>query len=263
VTSAETWAARLASGEPIPERVGVVVAHPDDETLWSGSLLPRLENGLLIHITDGAPDDMEDAHRLGFQTRSSYARTRENEIRTALRVLGADVARRSYRIRDKCAAEDLHALHLRLMRDLKGADLVISHPYEGGHPDHDAAAWAVAAACRGLGRQAPSKLEFACYHELEGERVFGRFWPGPPEHERPIAGPERTRLAEAVAAHGTQVDVIGDWVPTRELWRAAPEYDFGAPPAPDRALYDRFGWEMTSTRFCALARVAEADLAPC
>ena len=39
------WPARLASGECIGERVAIVVAHPDDETLFCGTLLARLDAG--------------------------------------------------------------------------------------------------------------------------------------------------------------------------------------------------------------------------
>lgn len=252
------WARRLASGAPIGERVAIVVAHPDDETLWTGSLLPRLRDGLLIHVTDGAPRDMEDAAALGFVDRDAYREAREAEIVEALERLGADVEHRRYLVPDKEAALALPALADRLAGDLRGAAVVITHPYEGGHPDHDACAWAVARACGRLGGHAPARVEFACYHLRDGERRFGLFWPGPEEHERRFDVPERERVAAAIATHRTQAAVIGGWTPEREMWRAAPEYDFAAPPPPGRALYDGFGWEMTSERFSALAREAGA-----
>ena len=38
---ADGWARRLASGDAIDARFAIVVAHPDDETLWTGALLAR------------------------------------------------------------------------------------------------------------------------------------------------------------------------------------------------------------------------------
>ena len=84
----EAWARRFAAGDPVGERVVVVVAHPDDETLWAGALLGRLQNALLIHLTDGAPADGADAHRLGFASRDAYAAARAAELDTALVALG-------------------------------------------------------------------------------------------------------------------------------------------------------------------------------
>ena len=80
---AHAWAARLASGAPMAERVTLVVAHPDDETLFAGPLLGRLGDGVLIHLTDGAPADMADARRLGFATREEYVATRAAELDAA------------------------------------------------------------------------------------------------------------------------------------------------------------------------------------
>ncbi len=53
----EAILARLAAGGPIAERVMIVVAHPDDETIGLGAQLRRFEDALLVHVTDGAPRD--------------------------------------------------------------------------------------------------------------------------------------------------------------------------------------------------------------
>jgi N-acetylglucosamine malate deacetylase 2 len=244
------WPAKLATGAPVPERVAIVVAHADDETLWTGSLLPRLGDALLIHLTDSAPEDMTDAHRLGLSSREDYAALREAELRQALVALQATPDRLSYAIPDQGAAEHLSTLADRLAQDCAGAVVIVTHPYEGGHPDHDAAAHACRQAADRLG---VPLVEFACYHEADGERQFGRFWPGPPEHSRPLLPDERERVAAALAAHASQRAVFGDYVPDAERWRDAPAYDFTAPPPPGTSLYDRFGWAMTSARFRQLA----------
>lgn len=242
------WPARLAGGERIAERVAIVVAHPDDE-LFCGALLARLDDAVLIHVTDGAPTDMHDALRLGFATREDYAAARAAELEAALDALAFTGERQRYGVRDKEAVFALDHIVARLRLDLAGAAVVITHPYEGGHPDHDTCALAVARAAT-----APV-VEFACYHEVDGDRRFGRFLPGTAEQTRALSSDESERIVRALQAHATQSAVFGRWHPTEERWRTAPRYDFAAPPS-GPALYNRFGWELTAARWCELASAA-------
>ena len=241
--AAEAWAERFATGDPIGERVVVVVAHPDDETLWAGALLGRLDDGLLIHLTDGAPADGADARRLGFTSRGAYAAARSAELDAALAALAYRGTRRGYGLRDQEAVIALDAMTERLTTDLAGAAAVVTHPYEGGHPDHDAAALAVR---RAADRVGAAVVEFACYHKREADRVFSAFWPGAAEHARALLPAECGRIDAALRAHASQSHVFGEWRPTHERWRAAPLYDFAASPPPDAALYDDYGWTMTT-----------------
>ena len=250
MSDAAAWAARLAGGAPIAEPVAVVVAHPDDETLWTGALLARLSNATLIVLTDGAPEDMGDAHRLGFATREAYARARVGELDRALDALGFAGRLIRYEVPDQQAVHNLAAIAARLAGDLAGAPCVVTHPYEGGHPDHDAAACAVSRA------GAPATVEFACYAQFDGQREFARFvtdteWPG---LTRLLDPAERSRVANALAEHRSQSSVFGDWRPTHERWRPAPRYRFDRPPPGEACLYDGFGWSLTSARWREHAR---------
>ncbi len=250
--TAHDWAERLASGEPIDAPVALVVAHPDDETLWAGAALNRLRDLTLILVTDGAPEDMGDAHRLGFATRQDYAHARADEFARALDALEVTPRLIRYEVRDKAAVRHLPMIFDRLRSDLAGAELVITHPYDGGHPDHDAAALAVSRAAR-----APV-VEFACYAQVDGTRVFGWVVPNAacPEQVRPLDQADRARVDAALAGYATQAHVFGDWRPEVERWRAAPAYDFTRPPPGEGALYDRFGWALTSNRWRAIAAEA-------
>ena len=227
----------------------MVVAHPDDESLWLGTVLTRMPNATLIHLTDGAPEDMRDAVRLGFATREDYAAARAREIDAALVSLGVSPRRTAYGFVDQSLAHRLPELMARLRGDLAAMSAVVTHPYEGGHPDHDAAAFAVRAAFPG------EIAEFACYHRAGGERIQGRFWPdaAAPEQIRALHVEERERVHRAIATHATQQDAIGGWRPSDERWRTAPAYDFAAPPSPGAALYDDWSWELTSAMWRDLA----------
>jgi LmbE family N-acetylglucosaminyl deacetylase len=117
---------------------------------------------------------------------------------------------------------------------------VFTHPFEHGHPDHDAAALAVALACRRLGASAPRHFEFASYHLGAAGRVFGSFRPGsgPAGIEIALTPAERARKRQALACFKTQAAIIA-WFPlASEPLRPAPDYDFLQAPGP--ALYEHF-----------------------
>ncbi|EYD76962.1 LmbE-like protein [Rubellimicrobium mesophilum DSM 19309] len=130
---------RLARHETIPERVVVVVAHPDDEVLAAGSRMDRMEDLTVIHITDGSPRDMQDARREGL-TREDYAALRRREVAAAMDALDADPELLCYWHPDKESILHGPAILDQLTEDLRGAAFVITHAYEHGHPDHDTAA---------------------------------------------------------------------------------------------------------------------------
>lgn len=241
---------RLARGERIAERVVVVVAHPDDEVLAAGSRMDRMEDLTVVHITDGSPEDMEDARRLGFGSREDYAAARRREVVAAMEALGAEAELLCYWHPDKESILHGAAILEQLVEELDGAAAVITHAYEHGHPDHDTAALCVSLAVarlRASGRPAPEVFEFPIYAVLGGQPVFGRFVPlrAAPETVLPMTAADRARRNAALAAYGSQRGVLafaGDW---EERLRPAPPYDFRRPALNGVAWYDRHGWVMT------------------
>jgi len=171
--------AALSSAEALLERLGtggrevldcrdviVVVAHPDDETIALGGQLGRMRGIRIIHVTDGAPFDMADALACGFSTREDYANARRRELEEAMALAGVGPDRLlSLGLPDQTAPRNLAAAARRLSEMFGGGGVrtVLTHCYEGGHPDHDATAFAVRAACRllalpgGRGRRRDSR----------------------------------------------------------------------------------------------------------
>lgn len=266
---ADDVAARLAADARIDEPVAVVVAHPDDETLGAGSRLRRLRRLTLVHVTDGAPRNLGDARRAGYATAAEYAAQRRDELLAALRTLHATPRRMlACDTPDQQASWHLAKVARRLAEDLAGVHAVVTHAYEHGHPDHDATAFAVHAACallRRAGAAAPAIVELAGYHLRDGDAVYGRFWPDPHciEHVAPLTARQRQRKADALACFATQREVIARF-PLGERFRAAPVYDFTVAAPPGAALYDRIDWGMAADgwREHAAEAIAALGLTP-
>jgi N-acetylglucosamine malate deacetylase 2 len=235
----------IEMGGEIDGKVVVVLAHPDDESASAGGLLQRVADPHLIYLTDGAPRDLGDARRKGFGDWQGYAAHRKRELRSALDALGVDRTPLFLDCPDKEALEQLEALVGRLAAELEGADAVVSHAYEHGHPDHDTAALAVALARRRLGSNAPPAFEFAGYHLGSEGPVYGQFWGGGGTQLR-LTPAELGRKRAAIAIYASQRETLELFPLQPERFRAAPDYDFARAAPPGRALYDLYGWAITS-----------------
>ena len=243
---------------PIEWPTVVVIAHPDDETLAMAGRLATFERLTIVQLTDGAPSDGIDANRLGFTDPVSYSAERENETQRALAVLGLDCPRLCLGVVDQQSVFRISELVQAVEVSLGGATLVFTHSYEGGHPDHDTAAFVVQWACARMaaaGRHPPSRFEFASYHHRDGQMTTGQFWPeaDQPEIAVVLDGQAHALKRRALAEYGTQSDVIRGFCTAIERYRTAPHYDFSGPPPPGLAQYDLFGWSITAARWRARA----------
>jgi len=242
-------------------------AHPDDETVALGARLHRLQSPLLVHVTDGAPRNLDDSTAHGFGSLADYRRHREQELTCALQLAGLERARRiRLGIPDQESCLGLQSLTRDLRRLLlrHRPQVVFTHPYEGGHPDHDACAFAVHRAVGSLeatGRRPPVIVEAAFYHRGQQGMETGRFLPHSDQTEEislPLSEEERRRREALLACFSSQRDILQCFPADRELFRIAPRYDFHQPPHEGPVFYDQHSWGMTSRHFCELAREADA-----
>jgi N-acetylglucosamine malate deacetylase 2 len=253
--------------ETPPPASMLVFAHPDDEIVAVGARLGRFRSAVFVHVTDGAPRNEQDSRAHGFATPDDYRRRREEELCGALDMAGlASASRIHLRIPDQEASFHLPQL-TRTLRQLfldRRPDVVFTHPYEGGHPDHDACAFAVRRAGQSMrrnGLSAPLIVESAFYHAGPHGIETGCFLPHPESTSEiccVLACQEKERKKALLACFASQQETLRCFTAEHERFRVAPQYDFHCPPHSGQLFYEHYPWGMTSEQFCELARQADA-----
>jgi N-acetylglucosamine malate deacetylase 2 len=241
----------------------IVAPHPDDETIGAGIWLARnAHRGItVVHLTDGSPRDLKFARAAGFRSQREYARARRRELRTALRLLEPNRVRlRRFGYLDQECSLHLTDLIGRLaaLIDRCRPALVLSPAYEGGHPDHDSAALAVAAA-RGITRTRFQHREFALYHAgPDGEMVTGdflEFGDVPVEVER-LTAAEQDQKRTMLGSFASQQEILRHFGVSEERFRDAPAYSFSRPPRAGTLLYERWNFGISGEEWRSRAREA-------
>lgn len=246
----------------------VVSAHPDDEVIGLGAQIPRLKNATFIHTTDGAPDNMKDADSFGIHSKEEYKMKRYAEFCNALSAAGVSMP--------SCVelgyTDQQSSLYLTRLTndfvDILGTlkpEVIITHPYEGGHPDHDSTAFAVHSACALLKRKGadiPVHLEFSSYHSDNGRMSTFDF----------LSRKDCTKIIVSLSEEdqqlkkklfdcfNTQKNVLQYFPVNIECFRDAPAYDFTSPPHQGKLYYEYFDWGMNGALWRRLAKEAIYEL---
>lgn len=255
-----------SSGAPL--RLLVIVAHPDDEALGAGALLARYPDAMIAHLTDGGGMDDVSAQARGFANRGEYAAARRAEVVAALTLIGIPSERvRCLGIPDGDAGRRLveccHRI-MGLMDDVQ-PDVVLTHPYEGGHSDHDTVAFGVqlaAGVLRREGGKSPIVLELTSYHNNNGERVRGRFLPRVGQRVKTVVldAAARLRKAQMLSRFTTQLNVVEKFPIAVERFRVAPRYLFTEAPHDGPLDYELRCLRFTGDEWRAQAAVALEQL---
>jgi LmbE family N-acetylglucosaminyl deacetylase len=240
-------------------KIAILAAHPDDETIGASVLLAHHPSARIIYLTDGAPRDPRFWSPAVQGSREHYAEVRREEARTALAFAGIPFNGVSWLgavdqeaiFQTKVLTEALVDLLIR-----EPVDCLLTHAYEGGHPDHDAAALIASNALNIFPAcKPPQLLEMTSYHAENGSCVTGKFLHPDPASAAAfdLSHSDRERKHHMIAAYDSQRLVLENFPIQTEWVRRAPRYDFAQPPHQGKLWYECMGWPMTGARWRELA----------
>ncbi|MGD9765053.1 MAG: PIG-L family deacetylase [Candidatus Binatia bacterium] len=239
----------------------IVVAHPDDEVVGFAAGLQEWPTAHLAFLTDGAPRDPA-YFSTPSASREAYAARRRAEALAAAARLGVGSAAVHF-----FAAVDMESYRdlPRLERELTAlaADqrpgVIWSPAYDGGHPDHDVAAYLAARLAR---RCAAAHFQFALYCDRDGLEPF-TFAAGEAGVERRLSPSQEVFKRGLIAVYASQAAVLGQFACDRERYREAWPHDFGVRPGPAPTLYERWGWPVRAEALIDAFAALEAGCACC
>jgi LmbE family N-acetylglucosaminyl deacetylase len=247
----------------------IFAAHPDDEIIGLGGILPQMKEVVtIVHVTDGSPGHLRDARAAGFSSKEEYAAARRAEALAALQLAGVSEHQQQWwEIGDQEASFRLTELTLRvaeLLNTLRPAR-IFTHPYEGGHPDHDATAFAVHSARELLLKQLADVAdlwEFTSYHAGSSEMKTSEFLPFPESTVLHIELEEEARALkrDMFNCFPTQREMLARFPISPERFRQAPFYNFIVEPHPGKLFYEQFDWGIDGPHWRKLAAEAQRRL---
>jgi len=243
----------------------VLAAHPDDETIGASVLLARSHDPVVIYLTDGAPRDAKLWSTDFHGSRDEYAFMRRAEAMRALSCAGVTEEQTQW-----LGAPDQDAIFhsselvgkLAEVMTRVEVDLVVTHPYEGGHPDHDAAALVARQAVAQFGENAPILLEMTSYHARQTRCVTGEFLQPKAADEIcfQLTEEDRQRKRKMFESYASQRPVLSAFDATQERWRKGPNCDFSRPPHEGKLWYECMDWPTTGEKWRAVAAASMAEL---
>ncbi len=251
-----------------PGPIAIVVAHPDDESVGVGGQLDRLTGAIIVLVTNGAPDNFIGAQRAGFSTDAAYAQARRHEFQSAMAAAG--IPQRNLvalGIKDQEVAYCIPDLATRLAGQFVAhqIEMVLTHAFEGGHPDHDATSFAVQAACillKRAGRCPPLIIEMPFYHRDSGMDVYQLFRCSDGVRETRIALTyrQRSRKRRLLDFYVSQSVPLAHFSVCEEAFRLAPRHDFRSPPGDGSTYYEEYRLGMTREEWHKTAAAAAKEL---
>lgn len=215
-TTAQEWTGRAEWGEvplwdPLgagrPERVVVVAAHPDDESLGAGGVIATVR-AAGIPVTLVVATAGEHSHpRSPTMTVTALAQQRRREAERAWAALGGDADELTvWDLPDGSLTTHDKELTGRLVAVIgDGRATLLLAPYlEDGHPDHDALGRVAQRAAYRTGATLLHYPVWLWHHADPGEVPWGRL------RRVALTASDRNAKARAIACHRSQVAPLSD-----------------------------------------------------
>jgi LmbE family N-acetylglucosaminyl deacetylase len=251
-------------------RTLLIAAHPDDETIGAAIRISHTPGIRIVHVTEGSSPNPCDAFAAGFRSREEYAAARRGEAVRALALAGVPrQAVTNLYFTDQRVSFELEHLTQRTLALFEEfqPQVVLTHPYEGGHPDHDSIAYACRMAKRLYqlenARARLDLIEFTSYHAESGGINVYSFLPSQHcmEERNQLNAHERELKLRMLREFRSQQRTLAPFMlPEVEVFRRAPEYDFRRAPHAGRLFYEHFDWGMDGPTWRDLAHDAEMRL---
>lgn len=245
-------------------RCSVIVAHSGDEIIGAGGLISRLREVTVLHVT-GSP--------FGKQPPEADVAAQNDDARTSACISALALANVASNRVVELGVSDIRQPHslAALAREITGflqrfrPEIVLTHPYDGGHPDHDATAFATHAAMRLIqnnGFEPPVLFEIALHPSKDGQKRELDFFPSPWRETTTFVLDEKTRNLKRRMFDCVDIEegTLKGTILNLERYRRSPDYDFSIAPNAGKPAYESFDPEMTGVRWQALARQASAEL---
>lgn len=253
-------------------RCVVIVAHPDDDVVGAGGLISRLEDVTVLHITDGVSKVSKNVPASNTDSGDSFeaAPALRLESRTALAIANVPPEQIvEFGLSTQQAPFELAELTRRIAAFLMqiAPDIVLTNPYEGGDPDHDATAFATHAALRLMrekGFEPPSIFEIAMYPTPDGGKRVLDFLPSEAAEVTTLLLDKKARdlKRQMFDCFKTRPDLQRENSFGRERFRKPPRYNFAAPPNGGKLNYERVAPGVNCDEWQQLVRKAWSELFP-
>ncbi len=251
-----------------PPRCSVIVAHAADEIFGAGCLISKLMDVTILHATEGVgveldpsgprllPNDISEQLHRECVAALALAHVPENKI--------VDFSLQQYAL-----PQNLTFITRKIKSFLQESqpDIILTHPYEGGHPDHDAIAFATHAALRILnenGFKPPALFEMALYPSGEPIAKVPEFLSRMESESTTLLLDQQSQQLKQRMYNclRTQLDLAVASPSNFERFRRPPDYDFTRLPHEGKLHYERFDWALSPGEWHALSTRALLQLFP-
>jgi len=216
-------------------RILIVGAHPDDIEFSTGRLILK-RNAINVHtlcLTDGRKGQEGTVKEK--IPEEDYVEIRISETKKAQERLGIKKENMYFfHAPDQSLVNNPYIIdRLFLLIKKINPELILIHPFEGAHPDHDAAHLSSMIAAKNYGFDVNNIIEFGSYNNYGGRFRVQEFIPMNSFEEKLLPGSNiQKEWNKMMTLFKSQINQQKDYIPKShyEIFRRLPNYDYSSLP---------------------------------